>query len=257
MKKRVTSNFCRRSLTRLSPVALVAAALVLVPAALAAKVVVNDPSAATVVEYSAGAGEVNNVAIGGNLATELEISDTGASISGCTAAGSGGVRCPISAQGAIVAVDLGNRDDALIFNRAFQTLIRGRAGDDRITGGFGTDEALGGAGEDRMTGRGGGDFFFGEEGPDRLGGGSGDDILDGGSGLDSLNGGSGRDILRGREGDDVLFGGPGVDEFFGLAGNDRINSRDGIREIVDCGAGLRDLVVADATDVLRGCERTA
>lgn len=37
------------------------------------------------------------------------------------------------------------------------------------------------------------------------------------------------------------------------AGNDAISAANGVRDVVDCGAGL-DTVTADRSDVLRGCE---
>jgi Ca2+-binding RTX toxin-like protein len=72
----------------------------------------------------------------------------------------------------------------------------------------------------------------------------GDDILDGGIGADTLSAGAGVDRLDGGEGADSFIGGPG---------NDTIVAADGLRETVNCGPG-RDRVLADANDVLRGCE---
>jgi hypothetical protein len=52
---------------------------------------------------------------------------------------------------------------------------------------------------------------------------------------------------------DVLVGGPRADSLAGGAGEDTILARDGVADTVDCGAGA-DTVVADAVDVLSGCE---
>ncbi len=72
---------------------------------------------------------------------------------------------------------------------------------------------------------------------------------------DRILGRGGNDRIRGRAGDDCLVGGKGADRVSGGAGDDSINSRDGRRETVRCGAGT-DRVRADPTDRLKGCERT-
>ena len=95
-----------------------------------------------------------------------------------------------------------------------------------LTGGAGADTLTGGSGPDRLLGRGG---------PDRLAGRGGADEVFGGGGGDRLSGGPG---------DDRLSGGPG---------RDRIRARDGAADRVACGAG-RDRVIADAADLLSGCE---
>jgi hypothetical protein len=41
----------------------------------------------------------------------------------------------------------------------------------------------------------------------------------------------------------------------GGAGNDVINVRNHKRDVVNCGSGKKDRVVADRVDKLRGCER--
>ncbi len=109
------------------------------------------------------------------------------------------------------------------------------------------------------------DFLVGGEGADRLVGGPGRDSLDGGSGDDVLDGGSGVDELFGRAGEDTLLGGDGTDVLSAGAGRDRIASgpgndvvrvRDGWRDVVRCGAGRGDIVVADRRDVVwSDCER--
>lgn len=105
-----------------------------------------------------------------------------------------------------------------------------------------------------LTGTAGGDLIQGRGGADRLFGLAGDDCLYGGAGNDALSGGGGNDKLDGGPGRDKLTGGKGKDTFTGGRGNDTINSRDGIRETVNCGKG-RDRVKADKRDKLRGCER--
>jgi Ca2+-binding RTX toxin-like protein len=103
---------------------------------------------------------------------------------------------------------------------------RHTSGDDRLVGGARADIIDGGRGNDTLIGGRGGDCLTG--GPDR-------DVLDGGPGRDSLTGGADRDVLDG-----------GPDD-------DRIESRDGVRDTVRCGSG-RDVVHADRADRLSACE---
>jgi Ca2+-binding RTX toxin-like protein len=83
---------------------------------------------------------------------------------------------------------------------------------------------------------------------------AGHDVLRGGLGSDRLYGGIGRDTLIGDAGNDILVGGTQRDTFWGGKGDDVISSRDGMREVVTCGAGT-DRVIADRLDVVRGCEK--
>ena len=98
--------------------------------------------------------------------------------------------------------------------------MRGGEGDDEVTGGFG---------------------------PDRISGGAGDDLVSGGFDNDSITGDAG---------DDELDGGPGRNTYLAGDGNDVVDAANGVRETrVNCGAGRRDVVRADANDRVRGCER--
>lgn len=99
-----------------------------------------------------------------------------------------------------------------------------------------------------------GDLLEGLAGNDKLSGGAGDDCLLGGNGDDKLNGGAGKDQLVGGPGKDTLVGGSGKDSFSGGPGNDTIDSRDGVKETVNCGSG-HDSVRADTADKLQSCER--
>ena len=71
-----------------------------------------------------------------------------------------------------------------------------------------------------------------------------------------LYGGRGDDRVAGGHGSDTLRGGPGRDTIFGGDENDRIDVRDGVRDVVDCGPG-DDSAVVDRLDVVRRCERVA
>jgi Ca2+-binding RTX toxin-like protein len=94
----------------------------------------------------------------------------------------------------------------------------------------------------------------GTERNDVLRGTSRNDQLYGLGGADLLSGLAGDDLLDGGRGNDRLFGGPGRDRLFGGPGNDTINSVDGQRDSVNCGAG-RDTAVVDRLDRVAGCER--
>jgi Ca2+-binding RTX toxin-like protein len=133
--------------------------------------------------------------------------------------------------------------DTILGTRAGD-LLRGIGGRD-VLAGFGGDDCLvGGRGNDRLIGN-VGDDVRGGRGSDQVRAAPGDDRVRGGRGDDTINGGSGRDRMFGGAGADVLLGGPG---------NDRITSVDDVRDVVRCGPGLHDRVVADRLDRVVGCE---
>jgi Tol biopolymer transport system component len=93
----------------------------------------------------------------------------------------------------------------------------------------------------------------GASGNDNIAGGTGNDQLYGGWGNDRLVGGSGDDALYGGVGRDRLIGGPGSNVYRGGPGKDSISSRNGVEDLVDCGAG-RDTARVDRIDFVKGCE---
>ena len=97
----------------------------------------------------------------------------------------------------------------------------------------------------RQAGDRGRDRLIGTAGSDRLLGRAGRDHLDGRAGADCLDGGAGRDTVK---------GGPGHDKLIAGTGSDRVKARDGSRDRIFCGAGRRDLAIADPGDRVRGCE---
>ncbi|MEA2427451.1 MAG: TolB protein [Thermoleophilaceae bacterium] len=109
---------------------------------------------------------------------------------------------------------------------------------------------------DRFRGTTGGDLFNGLGGNDVLRGGAGADCLSGGSGKDKLSGGPGNDRLSGGAGKDVISAGSGRNTVSGGAGDDKINVRNGRKDVVSCGAGS-DSVRADRVDKLRACEHVS
>ncbi len=101
------------------------------------------------------------------------------------------------------------------------------------------------------------DRLRGTSGSDRISGLGRNDVLRGLGGADCLNGGTGNDRALGGTGADKITGGKGRDALLGAAGNDIIRSRDGVRDIVKCGAG-KDRVIADRKDrVAKDCERVS
>lgn len=125
-----------------------------------------------------------------------------------------------------------------------------------FTGTRGDDNIRGTADRDEIYGLGGDDELRGLRGQDEIYGGSGKDEIYGGTFPDEIYGGSGNDEIFGQKGNDYINGGTGRDNINGNAGNDYINSADdGGIDIVDCGGGENDRVVADDGDsVLANCE---
>ena len=131
----------------------------------------------------------------------------------------------------------------------------GLEGDDRISGGPGADCIDGGPGDDRIAGLAGGDTLEGAVGNDILSGGPGADALAGGPGTDRLTGGAGADRLIDVAGSYAEAGlAAKRNDLAGGGGRDRVDTANGHRDIVHCGAG-RDVAVADRKDTLAGCER--
>jgi 3',5'-cyclic AMP phosphodiesterase CpdA len=143
--------------------------------------------------------------------------------------------------------------DALTGTVAGDRLL-GLAGRDRLVGLAGRDCLLGGPGADRLLGNPGDDRLVGGAGADRLFGGPGGDRLLGGAGGDRLVGGPGRDRVVGGSRRDLLVGGPGRDRLVAGPGSDLVRARDGVRDLVRCGPGKRDVAIVDRRDRVRGCE---
>ena len=93
----------------------------------------------------------------------------------------------------------------------------------------------------------------GEDLPDALVGTRMGDRLSTLGGADDLRGMAGHDCLFGGAGSDLLSGGAGGDYLAAGTGADQVDARDGTRDNIACGSGW-DVVVADPTDVIRGCE---
>jgi hypothetical protein len=100
---------------------------------------------------------------------------------------------------------------------------------------------------------GGADTLVGSPFGDRIEGRRGDDRLFGLGGRDCVTGGAGDDTLAGDGGRDVLSGGAGRNSYSAGPGRDRVKAANGVREVVDCGAG-RDRATVDRRDRVRRCE---
>ena len=160
--------------------------------------------------------------------------------------------------------------------------LAGEAGDDTLEGGTGPDVLTGGEGVDRAVYGGrtsavtalltpgtdngelaehdevGGDLenLSGGDAGDTLTGDERANDIRGGEGTDTIVAAAGNDHLQGDGGADDLNGGAGIDTFSAGAGDDKIDSRDGIAESVECGAGT-DTVLLDAADSQDGCENVS
>jgi hypothetical protein len=133
-------------------------------------------------------------------------------------------------------------------------VILGTSRDDRLAGTGRADGILAFGGDDVATGLAGADCLAGHGGADLIRGGPDDDDLFGGGGRDRLRGGAGKDLLAGGRRSDRLDGGAGVNRLYGGSGNDRVDAANGRRDLVDCGAGDRDVARVDQDDRHRGCE---
>lgn len=208
-----------------------------------------------------------------------------------------GVAVDCDARGdQVLRVDLGDGTDSLeawelprrvslvVDAGSGDNLVEGGSGDDRIVGGVdrdtlyggpGDDLVVGGDGNDYVRGHGGNDvirggeglnFVIGDGGDDELHGGSsfeyftagaGNDVVYAGGGADDIGLGRGDDVAYGGADDDEIRGGPGADHLFGEGGDDLLRTRDGERDVANCGAGTADVARVDANELdeaKRSCE---
>jgi Ca2+-binding RTX toxin-like protein len=133
---------------------------------------------AAVVQYLAGPGEANRIVVHELSSRDLEITDTGATISvgvGCTSVSPDTARC--SYPDCAVTFNLGDGADLL-------SLLDAEVCDGEYRGGEGNDTIIGGSLSSSL------EYLFGGPGDDRLRGRAGDDVLNGGLGADTLRGGA-------------------------------------------------------------------
>ncbi|HEY8581525.1 MAG TPA: calcium-binding protein [Capillimicrobium sp.] len=73
-------------------------------------------------------------------------------------------------------------------------------------------------------------------------------------GNSKLVGSPGADRLATYGGDDVIVGKGGRDAIYAGLGDDRVDARDGVKDVIDCADG-KDVARVDRVDVTQGCER--
>ncbi len=229
----------------------------------AAAIDVANSTDATVLNTGTIVG--GNAVFGGNVSTQLAVSNAG-EIIGFASAVSLGTDGHLDNTGLIEAV----HGDAVLANgatiRNTGTILAGSApgavairsggegADDVFNGGTIVGDVFLGGGDDALSGPGtiagrveggtGDDIVSGSEAADDFSGEAGDDTLGGGGGDDTLSGGEGSDRIRGGEGEDALTGGAGDDRIAGHAGDDAI----------DGGAGADTVHGGDGEDTLAGGE---
>jgi Ca2+-binding RTX toxin-like protein len=144
----------------------------------------------------------------------------------------------------------------LISGVAWAAELIGTPGNDRLIGTDRSDLISARDGKDTVLGKGGSDELYGMPGPDSISGSEGADDVYGGDGTDELRGGDGQDDVYGGDQADVLNGGSGVDELSGGNNDETINALDNGPDLVNCGLGTDDQVIADHEDGVNGdCER--
>lgn len=123
-----------------------------------------------------------------------------------------------------------------------------------------TIEAHGGAGGDNLSGAVNADRLFGDDGGDSIDAKEGNDLLDGGAGDDSLSDGPGDDAVIAGPGDDLIHPGTGRDDVSGGLGNDTVYYQDRTAGVTitlddradDGEAGEGDNARADVEDAVGG-----
>jgi Ca2+-binding RTX toxin-like protein len=191
--------------------------------------------------------------------------------------GGAGADTLIGGDGGDVA-DYADRNDALVVRLDGQP-TSGAAADGppgaRDTVGADVEAVWGGSAGDQLTGNASDNLLNGGFGADVLRGGAGEDVADysersegvtvgfdgaatSGSASDGPPGA--RDTVAtdmedvfGGDGNDTLNGSPVPNRLDAGGGNDTVSSRDGVRDVVDCGPGS-DLARVDALDAVMGCE---
>jgi RTX calcium-binding nonapeptide repeat (4 copies) len=185
------------------------------------------------------------------------------------ALGAGSVDAATQANSGPVVL-LGTNGPDVLAGTAADDAINGLAGDDQLAGRAGNDDLDGGPGADDLAGGAGNDaasyadavagvqVTLDDRANDGVAG-EGDNVhsdvedVYGGPHDDTLAGSRRDNTLDGGDGNDQLTGGGGTDGLYGGAGDDVIDAKDGGQDQVDCGPG-RDRVIADRSDIVRGCE---
>jgi hypothetical protein len=268
-------------------VAVIAAALFIVPASASASVVSLDPGAPDApprITYTASSGEANklNVTVAGATA---QVDDPGAGTvtpgTNCAAVTPKKVTCtnPNGNTIQILLATLGDGADTATVAGAGSSLDGG-PGNDTLTGGASQDFLKGGGGTDTLKGNAGNDTLSdgdtsGSANKDTLDGGADSDTVDYAArtaavtvdlvdpagdgetgendvltGIENIGGGSGNDVLRGTDVANSIGGGAGNDEIDGRGGDDQLTGADGNDTLIG-GAGVDDIEGGNGDDTLR------
>lgn len=138
-------------------------------------------------------------------------------------------------------------------------VLNGTPENDIISGLGGNDIISGLGASDRLYGDDGSDVLYGARETDDLALPDGNELIVGGAGNDTISGDLGADEIRGGLDNDTITSGPdaNVDTVYGQDGNDTIDTVDepASKDLVYCGVGTNDAVVADDLDVVAAdCE---
>src|SRR4051794_572641 len=162
--------------------------------------------------------------------------------------------------------DVLNGTDAgeAIYAAGGNDIVSANGGDDDIDGGSGADGISGGPGEDSVAYTGATGVVvtldgLANDGAPGEGDNVGSDVEDvfGTDSADKLTGNGAANTIDGNGGDDRIVGGDGEDTLFGGDGDDVIDSRDGHRDRVECGAGDDTATIDRGDDVAADCEQRA
>ena len=233
---------------------------------------VNDPSGDTLIGGAGDDtmhGESGDDALKGGEGADAAFGDGG----GDTVEGEAG-NDSVSGGAGSDTVDGGEGDDKV---NGSDVAPIGGDGDDRLIGGAGTDDLRGGRGNDLLDGGLGADTMDGESETDTvtyedrtnevfvsLDGRDNDgeanehdnvfnvERIVGGKLGDTLTGDAGPNTIAGERGQDLIRGELGIDQLQGGAAGDVLMARDGVADIVECGAG-NDLAIADRQDKVSKC----
>jgi Ca2+-binding RTX toxin-like protein len=216
----------------------------------------------SVITYTAGADEVNSLAVSQQttIGSEIQLTFTDANDITITHGGgsfSGGnqMGVPVVYVGSAVTkveIYFGNKDDLLYNLSTIPVDARGEGDNDTMHGSWNANDTLrGGGGTDLLFGHAGNDELHGGSEGDTLDGGSGEDELYGDVGNDTLYGGTDYDWLYGGADDDDIFGGSDDmgDELFGEGGDDNLSGGPG-SDNLSGGTGADRLSGGDGTDFL-------
>jgi Ca2+-binding RTX toxin-like protein len=231
-------------------------ALATAPGIADAATLTRDPHDASVLVYTAAAGEYNHVVFTGrdeNGQQSIEVDESGCdqhpdgacpdgtvpytidADPGSThcVGGPGHALCDASGISKIV-VYLGDEDNFCAFTSVdLPVAVFGGPGNDTISGTDLPSRLVGGDGTNVITGGASADVLIGGAGNDLIKGGGGNDTIDAGSGGNNTlisNGGNvtfithaGTNVVKGGPGNDTLLDGPGADDFTGGGGIDTVS----------------------------------